>query len=93
MDLLSLLGLIVFSLLLLLLALWTIRFCLRAAFGTRDVNFRLEPRDGVFDRNYLRTMGGSGSSALSEQIELDEMLSDPVTYEQDNHDQMGYKRS
>ncbi|KAM5461727.1 hypothetical protein MferCBS49748_007101 [Microsporum ferrugineum] len=91
MNLLSLLGLIGLSLLLLLLALWTIRFCLRAGFGSRDVNFRLDPRDGVFDRNYLRTMAGGGP-ALSEQIELDEMLSDPVMYDRDDG-QTSYKRS
>lgn len=37
--------------------------------------FSVNPRRGVYDRNYLRSMTNTGS-AMSEQIELNDLLAD-----------------
>ena len=47
-------------------------------------NFRarisVSPRNGIYEKDYLRTMANSGS-AMSEQIELQEMMDD--THDED----------
>ena len=50
--------------------------CLGDNFRARVSDFSIIPSNGVYDSNYLRTMANSGS-ALSEQIELHEMLDKP----------------
>ncbi|OJD24275.1 hypothetical protein ACJ73_04367 [Blastomyces percursus] len=49
--------------------------CLGDSFRARIAGFSINPREAIYDRSYLRTMTNSGS-AMSEQIELEDMLRD-----------------
>ncbi|KAJ9304993.1 hypothetical protein DTO217A2_5485 [Paecilomyces variotii] len=50
--------------------------CLGDSLRAHFAGFPIRPRIDSYDRNYLRTMTNSGP-AMSEQIELEEMLREP----------------
>lgn len=58
--------------------------CLGDSFRARLAGFTVRPRIDAYDRNYLRTMTNNGS-AMSEQIELENMLREPE-YEEEAED-------
>ncbi|KAL2221903.1 hypothetical protein M432DRAFT_636573 [Thermoascus aurantiacus ATCC 26904] len=87
MDFLLLLGLVFFAPLLLFIAFLALSSCLGDGFRARLAGFTIRPRIDAYDRHYLRTMtnGGSGS-AMSEQIELENMLREPQHEDDDADD-------
>ncbi|KKZ63665.1 hypothetical protein EMCG_02033 [[Emmonsia] crescens] len=77
MNVILLLSLLLLGPILLLIAFLALSSCLGDSFRARIAGFSINPREGVYDRSYLRTMTNS-SSAMSEQIELEDMLRDRV---------------
>ncbi|PGH05539.1 hypothetical protein GX51_02878 [Blastomyces parvus] len=75
MNVIWLLSLLLLGPFLLLLAFLALTSCLGDSFRARIAGFSINPRDAIYDRSYLRTMTNSGS-AMSEQIELEDMLRD-----------------
>lgn len=55
--------------------------CFGEGFRARLAGFSINPRAVVYDNNYLRTMTNTGP-AMSEQIELEEMLRHEVDEEE-----------
>jgi hypothetical protein len=51
--------------------------CLGNDFRARIAGFSIDPRYAAYDRHYVRTMA-SGGSGMSEQIELQDMMEEPV---------------
>ncbi|PGH19565.1 hypothetical protein AJ80_03901 [Polytolypa hystricis UAMH7299] len=81
MGVLWILGLLLGVPLLAWLVFLALSSCLGDEFRAYFAGFPVNPRSAVYDRNYLRTMTNSGS-AMSEQIELDDMvISGPGQYE------------
>ncbi|KAL2003408.1 hypothetical protein VTN02DRAFT_3918 [Thermoascus thermophilus] len=84
MNFLLLLGLVFFAPLVLFIAFLALSSCLGDRFRARLAGFTVRPRIDAYDRNYLRTMTNSGS-AMSEQIELENMLREPA-YDEEAED-------
>ncbi|KAJ5587248.1 uncharacterized protein N7459_003013 [Penicillium hispanicum] len=78
MNFLLLLFLVFFAPLLLFAAWLVASSCLRSRFRTRIGGFSVRPGLDSYGQSYLRTMANAGS-AMSEQIELDDMLTEPGT--------------
>ncbi|KAL2006260.1 hypothetical protein VTN00DRAFT_9914 [Thermoascus crustaceus] len=83
MNFLLLLGLVFFAPLVLFVAFLALSSCLGDSFRARLAGFAVRPRIDAYDRNYLRTMTNSGS-AMSEQIELENMLREPEYAEEED---------
>ncbi|OAT04548.1 hypothetical protein BDBG_16277 [Blastomyces gilchristii SLH14081] len=75
MNVIWLLSLLFLGPFLLFLAFLVLTSCLGDSFRARIAGFSINPREAIYDRSYLRTMTNSGS-AMSEQIELEDMLRD-----------------
>ncbi|OAX83319.1 hypothetical protein ACJ72_02319 [Emergomyces africanus] len=75
MNVIWLLSLLLLGPILLLIAFLVLTSCLGDNFRARIAGFSVNPREGAYGRSYLRTMTNSGS-AMSEQIELEDMLRD-----------------
>ncbi|KAJ5098330.1 hypothetical protein N7532_005331 [Penicillium argentinense] len=79
MNFLLLLFLVFFAPLLLFAAWLAASSCLGNRFRTRVGGFSVRPGLDSYGQSYLRTMANSGP-ALSEQIEMDDMLAEPGTH-------------
>lgn len=55
-------------------------FLVLSLFGVRISGFRASPRNAVYDRTYLGAMASTGT-AMSEQIELEDLIRDPAQHE------------
>ncbi|KAL1967990.1 hypothetical protein VTN77DRAFT_2407 [Rasamsonia byssochlamydoides] len=73
MNFVLLMGLVFFGPLLLFVAFLALSSCLGDSFRARLRRLSIRPGVDAYDRHYLRTMTNTGS-AMSEQIELDEMI-------------------
>ncbi|KAG5304802.1 hypothetical protein I7I50_05007 [Histoplasma capsulatum G186AR] len=83
MNVILLLSLLLLGPFFLLIAFLALTSCLGESFRARIAGFSINPREAAYGRSYLRTMTNSGS-AMSEQIELDDMLRDRGdTYDSD----------
>ncbi|PGG95264.1 hypothetical protein AJ79_10153 [Helicocarpus griseus UAMH5409] len=80
MSALWFLSLLLLGPILLFLTFLALSSCLGDGFRARLAG--VNPREAAYGRSYLRTMTNSGS-AMSEQIELEDMLRDRVDYDRD----------
>ncbi|KAJ5433198.1 uncharacterized protein N7458_012354 [Penicillium daleae] len=78
MNFLLLLFLVFFAPLLLFAVWLAASSCLGNRLRTRGGGFSVRPNLDTYGQSYLRTMANSGA-AMSEQIELDDMLAEPGT--------------
>ncbi|OQE31594.1 hypothetical protein PENSTE_c001G05550 [Penicillium steckii] len=85
MNFFLLLFLVFFAPLLLFVAWLVASSCLGNRFRARGGRSLTRPGMGSYGQSYLRTMANS-SAAMSEQIELDDMLAEPGTHRQFEED-------
>ncbi|KAJ5370929.1 uncharacterized protein N7496_007021 [Penicillium cataractarum] len=78
MNFLLLLFLVFFAPLLLFVAWLAASSCLGNRLRSRGGRLSVRPDFDTYGQSYLRTMANSGA-AMSEQIELDDMLAEPGT--------------
>ncbi|KAK2766828.1 hypothetical protein FQN54_006142 [Arachnomyces sp. PD_36] len=81
MDTLGVLGIFLGIFAFLFIVFLALSSCLGDGFRARIAGFSINPRAAVYDNNYLRTMTNSGP-AMSEQIELEEMLRQEIDDEE-----------
>ncbi|CAI7632720.1 hypothetical protein N7533_004408 [Penicillium manginii] len=81
MNFLLLLFLVFFAPLLLFVAWLVASSCLGNRLRNRTGGFSVRSGMDAYGQSYLRTMANS-SAAMSEQIELDDMLAEPGTHRQ-----------
>ncbi|KAJ5803049.1 uncharacterized protein N7503_005499 [Penicillium pulvis] len=79
MNFLLLMVLVFFAPLLLYVVWLAASSCLGSRFRTRLGGFSVRPGLDSYGQSYLRTMANSGS-AMSEQIEMEDMLAEPGTH-------------
>ncbi|KGQ01754.1 hypothetical protein PAAG_11472 [Paracoccidioides lutzii Pb01] len=83
MNVIWLLSLLFFGPILLLIVFLALSSCLGDGFRAHLAGFSVNPREGAYGRSYLRTMTNSGS-AMSEHVELEDMIRDQVDYDSDD---------